>query len=180
VQAPTAPIVFLLLLLPVALPTAASAGAVRVDSSRVQQPIGAGSMDGRDGLDVTPDMVVMEDGQLVLRARGEPWGAKTGTYVYRDVGPLDERWTLKTCLVFRSPLLEQHAGLYVGTPDRTIPLLLGRPGQPYDLSLLGTAGEKLTARPSGHADGEPLWLRLLRADDQRRGAGAVHRPRTGP
>jgi hypothetical protein len=64
--------------------------------------------------------------------------------------------------VFSSPLLEQHAGLYLGTPETSVRLLVGRPGQPYDLRLPGPAGEKLTASPAGYREGQPLWLRLLR------------------
>lgn len=91
-------------------------------------------MDGREWLDVTPDMIALTDGKLVLRVR--------------NLGPLGERWTLGTCLTCSSALLEQHAGLWVGTPETGLRLPVGRPGQPYDLRLLGPAGEKLTAAPT--------------------------------
>ncbi len=143
--------------------TSRAAEPMRVDFAQAQQAIGPGAMDGQTGLDTSVSMIALHDGSLVLRARSEPWGAKTGTFLYKDSGGLGPQWTLDTCLVFSSPLLEQHAGLYVGTPEASVRLLVGRPGQPYDLRLLGPAGEKLTASPAGYREGRPLWLRLLRA-----------------
>jgi len=146
------------------LPVAADV--VRTDFARAASSIAPGSMDGREGLDVTPDMVALEAGKPVLRARSDPWGAKTATFLYRDLGALGQAWTLEICVTFSSPLLEQHAGLSVGTPEKAVKLLIGRPGQPYDLRLTGAFAERPTDSPAGYRDGRPLWLRLMRSGTQ--------------
>lgn len=43
-----------------------------LDFSRSAAAVGAGGFDARVGLEITPDMVALAEGKLVLRARSEP------------------------------------------------------------------------------------------------------------
>jgi len=124
------------------------------------------NMDGRMGLDVTKDMIATEKDALILRARSEPWGSKTRTFLYKEIGAVASQWTIETKLVFESELLQQHAGLFFGTDEKHVRFTVGRPGDPYTLNLTGPDRQTLPAIPQGYRAGRPLWLRLMRIEDR--------------
>ena len=148
------------LVLTAARPSPGQTDAIRVPFSQAAGAVGRDGMDGAMGLEYAPDMVDIEEGKLVLRARSRPWGAKTATYLYRSI-PSAQTWTAQTRVWFEGSLLAQQAGLFAGSAQRHVRLVVGRPGQPYDVALVDPRGQELRAPVQGFDPKSGLWLRLV-------------------
>jgi hypothetical protein len=114
-------------------------------------------LDGAMGLETSPDMVEATAKGMVLRARSEPWGAKTGTYLYKKaaVGP---QWTIETTVVMDSELLSQSAGIFVGSETKQVKFLIVR--KPFGFWLYAADSTQPQHVPY-NSWRQPLRLRLV-------------------
>ncbi|MBN1864825.1 MAG: hypothetical protein JW808_07990, partial [Victivallales bacterium] len=107
----------------------------------------------------------------MVKLKANPsWGMKTASFLGVAMPAGDGDWTVEGDLVFRSDLLGQHAGIFVGIPDSAVTLSLGRlageQGVEFNIGLINNVANRCELTPLvTYSTGIAVRLRMAKIGD---------------
>lgn len=139
-----------------------AAPGVEVDFSRLTEAIGATGMTGNLGI-ADPAAVSIQGGTLAL-SPGTDLSRDTETLLYTSPTDLGDEWTLETQINFRSYARPQQAGLFVGSREKHVRLVIGVLPPWGAAPQVGMYGldEREQKWDGQYTAGSWAWLRLVK------------------
>lgn len=111
----------------------------------------------------------IKDSKFILRAT-EKWGQKTSSFASSSISKFDLQggWTLEGKIVFKSDLLGQQGGLFVGDEKNHYRIVLGRlathQGVPFNIALTNSQNEKVSIGIPNYRLGDTVELRISKIE----------------